>query len=101
MAAGPLLNSVFHSLFFLGVSVDDVLRDLFVLADSGLSEDPFDQDRADAKDPDFVVQSFGVTFERVLARAVNAHERRGKKTERRADVHDATAALRPHRREDS
>ena len=101
MAAGPLLNSVFHSLFFLGVSVDDVLRDLFVLADSGLSEDPFDQDRADAKDPDFVVQSFGVTFERVLARAVNAHERRGKKTERRADVHDAPAALRPHRREDS
>src|SRR5262249_13583100 len=100
-AVGPLLNGVLHSLLLLGVSVDDVLRELLFLIDVGLGENRLNQDGANAKGPDFVVQRLRVTFEAVLARAVDAVKRRGKETECRADVHDTPAALSAHSRKNS
>jgi|SRR6266849_1774509 len=70
--------------------------DMAVLRNVGACETRFDDGYANSKLAHFMVQGFGVTFEGVLAGAVDSLVRRGNKPHYRSNVDDASRSLTSH-----
>ena len=78
---GALLDDLFDSLPLLRVGVEGDSRGSLVFADTGFCEDRFDQQGADPKLSDFVIECLGVALERMFARGVNPTVRRWNDTD--------------------
>jgi hypothetical protein len=76
-----------------GIGVEQHIGCRQILVEGGAGVGGFNEDNPDAKDPNFVVEGFGIALHGMFGRGVKCHVRRGHKAKHQADVDDTTAAL--------